>query len=164
MGVFPMPRFEVERVTEDEADILVEGRVTLYFRNIEGRVLKVASSTYDRKPATVLRKDFLDARALAIMEMANFSEEQVPKDKKGSSDEDIARAVLKNAKQRNCSIEAALNVFLKSATWCNPNRRSAIMQEVGKIGGKASVNRAKQRRERKQREKENALQGGLDFT
>jgi len=160
-----MPRFKIERVTEDEADILVEGRVTLYFRSIEGCVRNVASSAYDRKPAVVSRKDFLDARRLAIKEMEKVVEEPTTlQEESGISNWDIANLVLKNATQNNLSVATALDIFLKSATWVNPDRRSAIMQEVGKIGGTASARKAGQRRKRKEEETEKKRQGTFSFT
>lgn len=98
-----MPRFFTERATPDEADILIEGRVTLHFRMIEGRVWKVSDTPHDRKGGRVPAKDFIGARKLAIQEMNKTKKAQAPPRSeigkappdKNISDEHIARAVVK---------------------------------------------------------------------
>ncbi|HEC32706.1 MAG TPA: hypothetical protein ENI63_00410 [Candidatus Kaiserbacteria bacterium] len=159
-----MPRFVVRQVSEDEANILVEGRVTFCFRNVEGVVWEVASSSYDRESTFVPRKDFLDARRLAIAEMRKFAKQQTDS-KENLSDKEIACIVLANAKQHDgLSVWTALDVFFKTARWCNTNRRPSIVQEIGKMGGEASVRRAKKRLRDEERRKEKARQGKLNFT
>src|SRR3989344_1954523 len=150
-----MPRFKVERVTPDEVDILVEGRVTLHFRRIKNFVWKVGATTHDRGKATVSKKDFSDARNLAIEKMRKAAEQEMPSSKNGEmtrasrrevTDEDIARIVLRNARDREVSIDTALDVFLSSARWCDSSHRWSIMKEINKIrgaaGGAASKKRA----------------------
>lgn len=134
-----MPRFSIEYANSSEVRIVVESRVTLCFRNIEGRVWKVWSSSYDRKPAVVSRIDFFDARRLAIEEMQRAEHQQ------HLSDAQIAHIVLANTKKKNLGIETTLDSFMEVAKWCNHSRRPGIMQKIGKIGGNSSTQRAKKR-------------------
>ena len=156
-----MPRFEVSNRTSDGVQILVEGRVTLIFRNIEGRVSCVSRFSFDRGPLTVSRKDFLDARKLATGEMAKVAEEEF---KSNLPDSALAEMVLANVKRNNISPLTALNDFFKSATWCNPNRKLGILQEIGKIGGHASKVAAKARKNKERIKKEAERQGSFSFT
>jgi len=56
--------------------------------------------------------------------------------------------VLENIKKekRQIGVESAVDSFIKVAGWCDVNRRSGIMHEIGKIGGTASAQRASEQK------------------
>ena len=142
-------RFQIEKSSPTEADILVEGRVTLHFRNIEGRVVKVAATSRDRKPAVISRKDFADARALAMITMEDLR--LAVEESEGFSNEDIARQILTRVRRsmKPTSFVAELDAYLESAkTWCSPARRARILVEAGKMGAAASARKAAARRKK----------------
>lgn len=141
------------------------GIVYLRFINTLKGVHCVARSTYVKGCSTKLpRQDFLAARFLAIKAMNKTAkEEQVPNGGNKLSDTDIARAILaqEDVRTRRCSVGTALDVFLESAKWCDSGRRFSILQEIGKIGGKASSRRAKLRQKNRRKKEEEARQGDL---
>lgn len=96
--------------------------------------------------------------------MGKISEQQIPPKYTGLSNETIAHAVLKEVGKGKQGTLIALEVFLKSAKWCNPNRRSSILREIGRIGGMASANRTKLRLKKERQEAEKRRQGKFVFT
>lgn len=153
-----MTRFVIEYIDPTEVRILVEGRVTLVFENIEGKVWCKPGISHDRGTAVVQRKDFLDARKLAIEEMAKVETQQC------LSDAEIARVILSNAKRKDLSVDTSLDSFMKVAGWCSPTRRVGIMHAIGEIGGTASTQRATRRKKNKKVEQDRAKQGTFSFT
>jgi len=157
-------RFKIQHSSPTDVDILVEGRVILSFRNIEGNVVCVARKAYDRKPAWVPTQDFHDARTLAVetMEDLRIAVEEA----EGPSNTDIARSVLNRIRKSGSTmgVDSALDDYLTAAEkWCSTERRSHIKKEIGKIGGAASSRKAAARRRKAQKEERAARQGKLSL-
>ncbi len=143
-----------KRATPAEAEVVVDGTITLVFRRIEGKVWKVGSYRFGRNPSTkVSRRDFLEARRLAVAAMQKAAAEPPkPAAGKGLTDREIAERILRAAAEAGTSVASAVGSFCRSATWLDESRLPAIWAEIGKIGGAASKRRARRaRRERLKR-------------
>ena len=150
--------------------ITAGGSIYLHFIRFPSGARCTARSTFVKGLSTKIHdlNDFKKACRLASEAMNKVNWKQVSPEKGDSvSNRSIAHAILKNKNllEERWSIQTALDSYFETAgEWLDPNRKSEVWKEIGKIGGAASTQRRVQRQKRKELAKQKARQGEFKFT
>ena len=129
-------RFKVLSSNQEEAAVLVEGRVELLFRMYEGKLWKVSSSSYDRKSAVVSRNDFLEARKIAGQEIMSHRSSSIGAP--ATNPEEIANAIFLYARKWcKGNIGQAASEYRELRN-ISPELMKTVWQTIGRRGGQAA--------------------------